>query len=289
MHLVETERRAAALSPLKYHGKWPFVRLLGCQEPASVALSLANLWAHAHGFARLRRAWSARACPLKVMWSVYAALSVNAWVWSSVFHSRDTRTTEVLDYFSADALLFFALFSSLVRALRLLHTAQWLPVAAALVCGLTALFWHMLRITFDYGLNVKVRRQRGGGGCPAHPGRPPAGLHCGWGAPVRRAGWLDAGEPPPAEVQPPRARSCSACSLAARGARLPAPLGGAGCAQPLARLHASAHPRLVEVLGGRPGPVGPQKGQPYRMKRLSSKRTESTVLNGLARALQLSV
>ena len=132
MHLVEAERLVAALPPLKYHGKWPFIRLLGLQEPASVALSLANLWAHVHGFARLRRAWRSRASPLKVLWSVYAALSVNAWVWSSVFHSRDTRTTEVLDYFSADALLFFALFASLVRALRLFRTAQWLLPAAAL-------------------------------------------------------------------------------------------------------------------------------------------------------------
>ena len=98
-----------------------------------------------------------------IVWSVYAALSVNAWVWSSVFHSRDTRTTEVLDYFSADALLFFALFASLVRALRLFRTAQWLLPAAALGAGLMSIFWHLLRVRFDYGLNVKARllAQRG--------------------------------------------------------------------------------------------------------------------------------
>lgn len=33
---------------LKYHGKWPFVRVLGAQEPASVVLSLANLAVHVH-------------------------------------------------------------------------------------------------------------------------------------------------------------------------------------------------------------------------------------------------
>ena len=38
-------------------------------------------------------------------WSGYAALSCNAWAWSSAFHCRDVRATEALDYCSADALL----------------------------------------------------------------------------------------------------------------------------------------------------------------------------------------
>ena len=39
---------------LQFHGKWPFHRFLGMQEPASVLFSLLNLLAHDYGISRLR-------------------------------------------------------------------------------------------------------------------------------------------------------------------------------------------------------------------------------------------
>ncbi|KAJ7566674.1 hypothetical protein O6H91_02G114000 [Diphasiastrum complanatum] len=38
-----------ALEPVTYHGKWPFDRILGLQEPASVVFSLLNLLEHILG------------------------------------------------------------------------------------------------------------------------------------------------------------------------------------------------------------------------------------------------
>ena len=159
MHHVELGRAAAGLPPLKYHGKWPFTRLGGVQEPASVALSLANLWAHCVGYARFRRRMTP-AYPMRTLWAAYAALSVNAWVWSSLFHCRDTRPTEILDYFSADCLVVFTLFAVTVRAGRLFAARQWLPVAMPLICGLGLHFRYMLFTLFDYGFNVKARAPR---------------------------------------------------------------------------------------------------------------------------------
>ena len=127
------------------------------QEPASAAASLVNLWAHAHGFARLRRSWAAHVYPLRTLWTGYAVLSVNAWAWSFVFHCRDVRATEVLDYVSVDALLTYTLFAVCVRALRLFRPAQWLPLAAVLSTGLVYHCWRMLTVRFDYGANVAVR------------------------------------------------------------------------------------------------------------------------------------
>lgn len=157
MREVEEERRRASLPPLKYHGKWPFLRVLGVQEPVSAATSLANAAAHAHGYARLRRAWQARAFPLRTLWGCYAALCLNAWAWSTVFHCRDTHATERLDYLSAIALLVFALFAACVRALRLFRLAQWLPLGLGLGCGLALHCFAMLFVKFDYGANVAVR------------------------------------------------------------------------------------------------------------------------------------
>jgi hypothetical protein len=188
MHRAEEARAASGGAPVKYFGKWPFTRLLGMQaralvprgcavrsacaracrlgrraltvaaravlqEPVSVAMSLANLWAHARGFARLRSALPP-AYPLRALWTGYALLNGNAWVWSAVFHVRDTRPTEALDYFSADALLVYALFAALVRVGGLARPRHWAPLAAALAAALGLHVHHMAFVRFDYGYNM---------------------------------------------------------------------------------------------------------------------------------------
>ena len=120
-----------------------------------MAFSLANLWTHARGYARLRRALP-RAHPLRPLWAAYAALSANAWVWSAVFHCRDTAATEALDYFSADALLAFALFAALVRALRPRRPRLTALLGAALLAGWAQHVAFLTLVRFDYGYNTRV-------------------------------------------------------------------------------------------------------------------------------------
>lgn len=71
----------------QFHGKWPFWRLAGMQEPASVLFSLGNLWVHIRGFKALRRRVP-RTHPLRSMLLMWSVLSMNMWVWSAVFHTR---------------------------------------------------------------------------------------------------------------------------------------------------------------------------------------------------------
>jgi len=47
MQNLEKEREGEGKYPWQYNGKWPFIRIAGIQEPASVVFSIANLWAHA--------------------------------------------------------------------------------------------------------------------------------------------------------------------------------------------------------------------------------------------------
>jgi len=104
----------------KYYGKWPFTRLGPMQEPASVALSIANLAANAHCLMRLLglldffrssrderasitsdnsragrgsgKGWKQnrggperpRKKSMVLLWALHFALAVNAWTWSSV-------------------------------------------------------------------------------------------------------------------------------------------------------------------------------------------------------------
>lgn len=87
MHATTTREVEMGLRVKQYYGKWPFWRLGGIQEPASVAFSLLNLWTHLRGGAKIRREIS-RDHPLKFYYLTWSFVSVNTWIWSSVFHTR---------------------------------------------------------------------------------------------------------------------------------------------------------------------------------------------------------
>jgi len=72
--------------------------------------------------------WNARASfrsiftdshPMKHYYLVWALVSINAWVWSSVFHTRDLPLTEKLDYFSAALAILYALYFTVIRLFHL--------------------------------------------------------------------------------------------------------------------------------------------------------------------------
>ncbi|KAJ7118979.1 Per1-like protein [Mycena epipterygia] len=102
----------------QYYGKWPFWRLAGMQEPASVAFSLLNFWAHVRGLAKVRRE-VADSHPMKSYYILWAFTGLNAWLWSAVFHTRDLAITERLDYFSAALTIFYALYYTVIRLFHL--------------------------------------------------------------------------------------------------------------------------------------------------------------------------
>jgi post-GPI attachment to proteins factor 3 len=144
----------------KYNGKWPFHRILGFQELASSLFSVLNLVAHVHCMLCLRRHLlsiqeEGKYC-YSWLWFTYSGLSVNAWLWSTVFHARDTHCTEKFDYLSAIAVVLFSCAAAVIRTLNLQRPRQQL-----LVVGLTSVLYlrhcyHMLFVKFDYGYNMAV-------------------------------------------------------------------------------------------------------------------------------------
>ena len=72
---------------VQYHGKWPFWRFAGAQEPASVLFSLLNLLAHWSGGSKIRRRMPDNH-PMKSFYLRWSFISINSWVWSAVFHTR---------------------------------------------------------------------------------------------------------------------------------------------------------------------------------------------------------
>ncbi|KZT20312.1 Per1-like protein [Neolentinus lepideus HHB14362 ss-1] len=114
MHQITSRDINSKVRLHQYYGKWPFWRFAGMQEPASVLFSLLNLWSHARGASRVRRKVPDDH-PMKRFYLIWAAVGVNAWIWSSVFHTRDLSTTEKLDYFSAALAILYAVYYTVVR------------------------------------------------------------------------------------------------------------------------------------------------------------------------------
>ncbi|KAL9412190.1 hypothetical protein AB3S75_045753 [Citrus x aurantiifolia] len=161
----EGEKEKVGDKPVKYHGKWPFHRVYGIQEPVAVALSALNLSIQFHGwmsfFILLYYKLALR--PDKKtyyeytgLWHIYGILAMNSWFWSAVFHSRDVELTEKLDCSSAVALLGFNFILAILRAFSVRDEAARVMVAAPLIAFVTT---HILYLNFyklDHGLNMKV-------------------------------------------------------------------------------------------------------------------------------------
>jgi hypothetical protein len=87
MHEIMSREVERGAPVQQYFGKWPFWRFAGMQEPASVAFSLLNLWSHVQGARKIQKKISSRH-PMKAYYLLWSFLSINAWFWSSVFHTR---------------------------------------------------------------------------------------------------------------------------------------------------------------------------------------------------------
>lgn len=116
--IVTARRRAAGQPVTQFHGKWPFVRVWGVQEPFSVLFSLGNMAAHHQGLVKLRRHIPA-SYPLRRYYESFAIFGIVSWVFSTIFHTRDFRLTEQLDYFAAGASVLYGLYYAVVRIFRL--------------------------------------------------------------------------------------------------------------------------------------------------------------------------
>ena len=138
----------------QFHGKWPFVRVWGLQEPASVLFSVLNLLTNLWMLVWFRGTVPSNS-PMYGAWVFYSLTAINAWVWSTVFHTRDTDITEMLDYFSAFSTV---LASLLVCCLRMVGTDN---IKAVIITALCVAFfsnhvYNMAFVSFDYGYNMKV-------------------------------------------------------------------------------------------------------------------------------------
>ncbi|XP_023322124.1 post-GPI attachment to proteins factor 3 isoform X2 [Eurytemora carolleeae] len=149
----------------QYFGRWPFIRILGLQEPASVVFSLFNFVSHLYMLIWFLRTVPSKA-PMYSVWILYSLVSMNAWIWSSVFHSRDTPLTEMLDYFCAFSTVLCSLLTFCLRSLQ--SRPQYMPrlvIICSCLCFYVSHVVSMATVRFDYGYNMKVNITVGGINC----------------------------------------------------------------------------------------------------------------------------
>jgi hypothetical protein len=120
---ITTQKRLARDPPYmhpiyQFHGKWPFYRFMGMQEPFSVIFSLFNYLAHDWGMSRLRETIPAT-YPLRKYYLWFGYVGLASWTFSMIFHTRDFGVTEKLDYFAAGANVLYGLYYAPIRVFRL--------------------------------------------------------------------------------------------------------------------------------------------------------------------------
>jgi post-GPI attachment to proteins factor 3 len=103
---------------LQYHGKWPFTRFLGIQEPFSVLFSVFNLLAYQKGIRDVKDLIPA-SYPMRKYYLLLGYIGTLTWTFSAVFHTRDFPLTETLDYFGAGASVLYGLYLAPIRIFRL--------------------------------------------------------------------------------------------------------------------------------------------------------------------------
>jgi hypothetical protein len=154
--------RASRKEPtVHYFGKWPFRRVWGIQELFSSLFSLINAVPHVYYLIKLCRL--ARDYPVSLSapntfvahWISFAAVAINTWVWSTVFHARDTFLTERLDYFCAFSIIIWGLWIAVSRTLHLQIDQQIVLLVILLFGYFSHLLW-MSFVLFDYGWNTLV-------------------------------------------------------------------------------------------------------------------------------------
>lgn len=143
----------------QFYGKWPFIRVFGIQEPASVIFSIGNGLAQVFYIYQLRKRVPHTA-PMYYVGLAQGGIAINAWIWSTVFHSRDLPWTEKMDYFCAYSIVMCSLITSLVRVFAVRDNSLNMKVALG-ITAVSSLFYlkhicHLAFVDFNYGYNMKV-------------------------------------------------------------------------------------------------------------------------------------
>ncbi|XP_053688104.1 post-GPI attachment to proteins factor 3 [Sabethes cyaneus] len=139
----------------QFYGKWPFIRALGLQEPASVFFSMTNFYTHYSMLKKFRREVRPDS-PMYTLWHVFSYICLNAWIWSTVFHARDFPITELFDYAFAYSMVLASFYCMVMRMIH--RKTKYLRALFSVLCLVFFVnhFSYLSVGRFDYAYNMKA-------------------------------------------------------------------------------------------------------------------------------------
>ena len=144
------ERDPPYLQPVvRFYRKWPFYRILGLQEAASVLFSLLNIFIHQWGIRALKSRIPAD-YPLRKYYLGFGYVGLAAWTCSLFFHARDVDLTERLYYLSTSAQAVYGLYYAPIRVFRLEYPERLGGYAGAILRFWTTLCVSAYAALFAY-------------------------------------------------------------------------------------------------------------------------------------------
>ncbi|XP_074117491.1 post-GPI attachment to proteins factor 3 isoform X2 [Sminthopsis crassicaudata] len=161
---------AAALADASQGDREPVYRdcVLRCDEWNCSGAGLQHFRSHQPIYMSLA-GWTCRDdCKYECMWvtvglylregyrvpQFHGKVSLNAWFWSTVFHTRDTSLTEKMDYFCASTVILHSIYLCCVRTLGLQRPAVASAFGGLLLLLLAAHISYLSLVHFDYGYNM---------------------------------------------------------------------------------------------------------------------------------------
>ncbi|KAH3664273.1 hypothetical protein OGAPHI_004625 [Ogataea philodendri] len=165
--IVTKDRVSKGQEVYQFHGKWPFVRVLGIQELFSTLFSIGNWFPHYWGakliWKQCGKEIRAGNSPfVKLYWSylVVALVAMCAWFFSTIFHLRDTWNRERLDYFFAGATVLSGFHAIAVRVFKLYLPQHDRKRQLLGLVTLLAYFGHVTRLltnwSYTYNMQANV-------------------------------------------------------------------------------------------------------------------------------------
>ncbi|XP_046862906.1 post-GPI attachment to proteins factor 3-like [Xenia sp. Carnegie-2017] len=155
MHEITHNSISRGLNVEQFYGKWPFIRLGGIQEPASTIFSIGNALGHYFGWRMYRKHVNPNYSMYSTWW-LYNKVSIHAWFWSIIFHTRDLVFTERMDYFCGTSLVLVSIYSYFVRTFGRQHHQRCRFFGLLLFILFICHCGYLSFVRFDYGYNMKV-------------------------------------------------------------------------------------------------------------------------------------
>lgn len=114
---ITAHRFSEGYGPLKYFGHWPFLRVFGLEEAASMVFSVLNAVPY---FISLFRALHLNADVMKNHYMgywlyAYYLIAIETWLASAFYHSRKTELASLVDFASALFFLSYSLWLAIRR------------------------------------------------------------------------------------------------------------------------------------------------------------------------------